>query len=103
MKGVCRTMAQVIAHQLAGHAAQRLLRRGHLDDDVSANVGLLHHARDAADLCPSMRASRFRLAALMEGSTPWAFLGASLAAVCGFFFVMTPFPSGARRAGAGCW
>src|SRR5690606_11794681 len=47
----CRcAVLQVVAHQLAAHAAQRLVHRRDLRHDVRAVAVLLHHALEPADL-----------------------------------------------------
>src|ERR1700680_4896629 len=43
-------MRKMIAHQGAGHGAQRLLRRGDLSENVRAVAIVRDHARDSADL-----------------------------------------------------
>src|SRR6266550_5021935 len=45
-----RATMEVILHQVARHAAQRLLHRSHLGDDVRAVAVFFHHFLQAADL-----------------------------------------------------
>src|SRR5713101_4395117 len=67
-QGFRGAMAEVIAHEVARDTAQRFLHTGDLGDNVRAVAVVFDHFLQAR-IWPSMRRSRWRLAALISGST----------------------------------